>query len=161
MPPSFRRLGAPFPIFTAQASTGRIEGPRPFQSQRIKMFDIIELNGKKVAELREIATKLGIARVDKLKKQDLVYSILDEQAARPNPKGSTQKSEGASNSRSGRSRKSNNSKATSDDSSPNREAKASSKTPSDKGANDDKKAKVDSPNDDSKESDSTLSLIHI
>ena len=74
------------------------------------MFDIIELNGKKVAELREIATKLGVARVDKLKKQDLVYSILDEQAARPNPKGSTQKSEGASNSRSGRSRKGNNSK---------------------------------------------------
>lgn len=47
------------------------------------MFDIIELNGKKVAELREIAGKLGIARVDKLKKQDLVYSILDEQAAQP------------------------------------------------------------------------------
>ncbi|MEC8662785.1 MAG: Rho termination factor N-terminal domain-containing protein, partial [Bacteroidota bacterium] len=47
------------------------------------MFDIIELNGKKVAELRQIASKLGIARVDKLKKQDLVYSILDEQAAQP------------------------------------------------------------------------------
>ena len=47
------------------------------------MFDIIELNGKKVAELREIASKLGITRVDKLKKQDLVYSILDEQAAQP------------------------------------------------------------------------------
>ena len=31
------------------------------------MFDIIELNGKKVAELREIASKLGITRVDKLK----------------------------------------------------------------------------------------------
>ena len=45
------------------------------------MFDIIELNGKKVAELREIATKLGVDRADKLKKQDLVYSILDEQAA--------------------------------------------------------------------------------
>ena len=27
------------------------------------MFDIIELNGKKVAELREIAGKLGIARI--------------------------------------------------------------------------------------------------
>ena len=42
------------------------------------MFDIIELNGKKVAELKEIAGKLGITRLDKLKKQDLVYSILDE-----------------------------------------------------------------------------------
>lgn len=47
------------------------------------MFDIIELNGKKVAELKEIAGKLGITKLDKLKKQDLVYSILDEQAARP------------------------------------------------------------------------------
>ena len=58
-------------------------GHGPFQFERIRMFDIIELNGKKVAELREIATKLGIARTDKLKKQDLVYSILDEQAAQP------------------------------------------------------------------------------
>ncbi len=47
------------------------------------MYDIIELNGKKVAELREIATTLEISRVDKLKKQDLVYAILDEQALRP------------------------------------------------------------------------------
>ena len=47
------------------------------------MYDIIELNGKKVAELREIATTLEINRVDKLKKQDLVYAILDEQALRP------------------------------------------------------------------------------
>ena len=44
------------------------------------MYDILELNGKKVAELREIASKLEVKRVDKLKKQDLVYSILDEQA---------------------------------------------------------------------------------
>ena len=58
-------------------------GASPSLTQRIRMFDIIELNGKKVAELREIASKLGITRVDKLKKQDLVYSILDEQAAQP------------------------------------------------------------------------------
>ena len=44
------------------------------------MYDILELNGKKVGELREIASKLEVKRVDKLKKQDLVYSILDEQA---------------------------------------------------------------------------------
>ncbi|MGY8929049.1 MAG: Rho termination factor N-terminal domain-containing protein, partial [Flavobacteriales bacterium] len=44
------------------------------------MYDILELNGKKVAELREIASKLEVKKVDKLKKQDLVYSILDEQA---------------------------------------------------------------------------------
>ena len=47
------------------------------------MFDIIELNGKKVADLRQIASKLGITKLDKMKKQDLVYSILDEQAAQP------------------------------------------------------------------------------
>ena len=52
------------------------------------MYDIIELNGKKVAELREIATTLEIRRVDKLKKQDLVYAILDEQALRPQKKDS-------------------------------------------------------------------------
>lgn len=47
------------------------------------MYDIIELNSKKVAELREIAKELDIKRVEKLKKQELVYIILDEQALRP------------------------------------------------------------------------------
>jgi transcription termination factor Rho len=47
------------------------------------MFDIIELNSKKVAELREIAKELEIKKADKLKKQDLIYKILDEQAVRP------------------------------------------------------------------------------
>ena len=47
------------------------------------MYDIIELNAKKVPELKEIAKKLGVARAEKLKKQDLVYSILDEQAMQP------------------------------------------------------------------------------
>ena len=55
------------------------------------MYDIIELNGKKVAELREIATTLEINRVDKLKKQDLVYAILDEQALRPQPNNNSKK----------------------------------------------------------------------
>lgn len=43
-------------------------------------MDLIELNKKLVSELREIATGLGIKNVDDLKKQDLVYAILDEQA---------------------------------------------------------------------------------
>ena len=55
------------------------------------MYDIIELNGKKVAELREIATKLDITKADKLKKQDLVYSILDEQALQPSKDNSAPK----------------------------------------------------------------------
>ena len=47
------------------------------------MYDILDLNSKKVAELREIAEKLNINKVEKLKKQDLVYKILDEQAMNP------------------------------------------------------------------------------
>jgi transcription termination factor Rho len=47
------------------------------------MFDIIELNSKKVAELREIAKSLDIKKVDRLKKQDLIYEVLDAQAINP------------------------------------------------------------------------------
>jgi len=47
------------------------------------MYDIIELNSKKVADLREIADELKIADSDKIKKQDLIYLILDEQAVNP------------------------------------------------------------------------------
>ncbi len=44
------------------------------------MYDILELNNKKVAELRDIGKTLKIKRVDSLRKQDLIYKILDEQA---------------------------------------------------------------------------------
>ena len=47
------------------------------------MYDIIELNSKKVAELREVAKELNIKKADTLKKQDLIYKILDEQAINP------------------------------------------------------------------------------
>jgi len=47
------------------------------------MYDIIELNGKKVAELRDIAKSLEVKKAEKLKKQDLIYIILDEQAINP------------------------------------------------------------------------------
>lgn len=47
------------------------------------MYDIIELSNKKVTELRDIAKELDIRRPNSLKKQDLVYKILDEQAANP------------------------------------------------------------------------------
>ncbi|MFT5565391.1 MAG: transcription termination factor Rho [Glaciecola sp.] len=47
------------------------------------MYDIIELNSKKVADLREIAEELKIEKADKIKKQDLIYLILDEQAVNP------------------------------------------------------------------------------
>jgi transcription termination factor Rho len=47
------------------------------------MFDIIELNGKSLPELQEIAKDLNIPKYEKLMKQDLVYKILDQQALIP------------------------------------------------------------------------------
>lgn len=44
------------------------------------MYDILELNKKLVSELREIASKLKIKKADSLKKQDVIYKILDQQA---------------------------------------------------------------------------------
>ncbi len=47
------------------------------------MFDIIQLNEKLLPELKEIAKKLDIDNFENLKKQDLVYKILDHQALNP------------------------------------------------------------------------------
>ena len=44
------------------------------------MYNIIQLNDKDLSELRVIAKELGIKKTDSLKKEDLVYKILDEQA---------------------------------------------------------------------------------
>lgn len=44
------------------------------------MYDIIDLNSKLVGELREIAKELSIPKFEALKKQELVYKILDHQA---------------------------------------------------------------------------------
>jgi len=44
------------------------------------MYDILELNKKLVSELRDIAKELKIKRVEALRKQDLIYKILDQQA---------------------------------------------------------------------------------
>jgi transcription termination factor Rho len=43
------------------------------------MHDIVSLNAMKVGELREIAEKAGVTNSDKLKKQDLVFKIIDLQ----------------------------------------------------------------------------------
>ena len=53
------------------------------------MFEIAELKEKKLPELQEIANNLNMTRYKSLKKLDLVYKILDHQAANPS---STQKS---------------------------------------------------------------------
>ncbi|HRZ43215.1 MAG TPA: transcription termination factor Rho [Bacteroidales bacterium] len=47
------------------------------------MYDIIELNSKLLNELRDIAKTMNIKKVESLKKQDLVFRILDEQALLP------------------------------------------------------------------------------
>lgn len=44
------------------------------------MYDILELSNKLLPELREIAKELKIKRTETLKKQDLIYKILDQQA---------------------------------------------------------------------------------
>ncbi|NOZ46359.1 MAG: transcription termination factor Rho [Chlorobi bacterium] len=44
------------------------------------MYDILELNKKLVSELKEIAKTLGVKKIDTLRKQDLIYKILDQQA---------------------------------------------------------------------------------
>ena len=46
----------------------------------MQRYNILELNGKQLPELQEIAEGLGIKRGKVLEKQDLVYKILDEQA---------------------------------------------------------------------------------
>ena len=43
------------------------------------MYDILTLNAMKVAELKSVAEILGIANAEKLKKQDLVLTIMDRQ----------------------------------------------------------------------------------
>ncbi|MFL3661609.1 MAG: transcription termination factor Rho [Polaribacter sp.] len=47
------------------------------------MFEISELKAKTLAELQGIAKTIGLAKTSQLKKLDLVYQILDTQAANP------------------------------------------------------------------------------
>lgn len=47
------------------------------------MYDIIELNSKKLDELKELAKEMEIPKFRSLKKQDLIYQILDFQAVKP------------------------------------------------------------------------------
>ena len=47
------------------------------------MYDIVALNDMLVSDLKEIAVKLGIADLENMRKQDLIYKILDVQALNP------------------------------------------------------------------------------
>ena len=44
------------------------------------MYNIIQLNDKDLSELQQIAKELGLEKIDTLRKEELVYRILDEQA---------------------------------------------------------------------------------
>lgn len=57
------------------------------------MYDIIELNNKLVGELKEIAKSLNIPKYEALKKQELIYKILDHQAINPPAADTTAKPE--------------------------------------------------------------------
>lgn len=47
------------------------------------MYDIVELNGKSLLQLKEIAKTLKLGKLDGLKKQDLVMKILEHQLGSP------------------------------------------------------------------------------
>ncbi|MCF8217486.1 MAG: transcription termination factor Rho [Bacteroidales bacterium] len=63
------------------------------------MYDIIELNGKLLTELRQIAKELNIPKAQGLKKQELIYKILDYQALNPTESEETKKKETQSSTR--------------------------------------------------------------
>ena len=50
------------------------------------MYDISTLKEKKLPDLQEIAKKLGLKRTSALKKQELIYQIIDFVSANP-PEG--------------------------------------------------------------------------
>ncbi len=76
------------------------------------MYDILQLNQKTVSDLKEIAKELDIKKYQKLKKEDLIYTILDQQAINP------KKGDGAAAKATEKPKKENNKpKASSDNSS--------------------------------------------
>ena len=64
------------------------------------MYNLLQLNGMKVAELKEVAEKLSISNAEKLKKQDLIYKILDVQSVQSGDAGEGQADAGQGNSES-------------------------------------------------------------
>jgi transcription termination factor Rho len=61
------------------------------------MYDIIVLNEKLLPELKDIAKELGIKKLELMKKQDLIYKILDQQAIEATSKPKHDKEKHASN----------------------------------------------------------------
>ena len=61
------------------------------------MFEISELKAKKLPELQELAKQLNVPKYRSFKKLDLVYQILDYQAANPQAVKEISKDDSASN----------------------------------------------------------------
>jgi transcription termination factor Rho len=85
------------------------------------MYDILELNKKLVSELRQIAKDLNVKKADSLRKQDLIYKILDQQAINATessntPKKSNKKSAKATKQNSQKEKRSSDSRKTSKES---------------------------------------------
>jgi transcription termination factor Rho len=99
------------------------------------MYDILELNKKLVSELRQIAKDLNVKKADSLRKQDLIYKILDQQAINATESSGSEK-------------KSSKKSARSSKQTAQRERKSSD---SRKSSNKEKHAAVDSENQNTKE----------
>lgn len=67
--------------------------PNALQSIQYHMYDISTLKEKKLADLQEIAKKVGLKRTTGLKKQDLIYQIIDYVSAHPQGEGKPIKQE--------------------------------------------------------------------
>lgn len=91
------------------------------------MYDILELNKKLVSELRQIAKDLNVKKADSLRKQDLIYKILDQQAINATEEPKTEKkSTGRKSSRQSKDKESNSARNSKDSDKTIEKAKASS-----------------------------------
>ena len=63
-----------------RAVPGRVVRRFYYSLRIMQKYNILELNEKLLPELQSIAEELGIKKVSSLKKEELVYKILDEQA---------------------------------------------------------------------------------
>ena len=63
-----------------RAVPGRVVRRFYYSLRIMQKYNILELNEKLLPELQSIAEELGIKKVSSLKKEELVYRILDEQA---------------------------------------------------------------------------------
>ena len=100
------------------------------------MYDILQLNQKTVIELKELAKELDIKKFQKLKKEDLIYQILDYQAMKPEVAKAAQKEDSKKTSAPKTETKKEKSTSTATKSAPKKAESKSSKDASSKDASD-------------------------